>query len=337
MPGTKITEPFEKISEPASSRSLSVMRFLPMLAGTLLPLIIFGICRYLKFGNTASLLAGLMVIFENSLLVQSRFILIDPFLLLFGFSSLLTYLAYREKRNWKLFLLAAICAALTINIKWTGLTFPFLIVLMELYRVWKNKSEWKGFIKRGLIFTCITAVIYIGSFAIHFALLSNPGPGDAFMKSSFQSEPFFQKFTELNTEMFQANRRLTAEHSYGSKWYTWPVMYRGVYYWQHSTENEEARIYFLGNPIQRCFTFHYRWLWCKFPAVYSYRSGNVFVSLYGCSHFCHYSVSIHDRSDFPHQIQKDCSRWFDYYLCSIISLFCPLKLWFITEEGPIGS
>jgi hypothetical protein len=37
---------------------------------------------------------------------------------------------------------------------------------------------------------------------------------------------FFDKFTELNAEMYRANQTLTATHPYGSRWYTWPLEQR---------------------------------------------------------------------------------------------------------------
>ena len=61
----------------------------------------------------------------------------------------------------------------------------------------------------------------------------------------------FQKFIELNKEMYTANATLTATHPYSSKWYTWPFMVRPIYYWNHpSTDTPtESKIYLLGNPL----------------------------------------------------------------------------------------
>lgn len=54
----------------------------------------------------------------------------------------------------------------------------------------------------------------------------------------------FEKFYELNREMYQVNQGLTADHPYASRWYTWPFMKKPIYYWVSG----EARIYFMGNP-----------------------------------------------------------------------------------------
>ena len=53
--------------------------------------------------------------------------------------------------------------------------------------------------------------------------------------------------------MFRANKTLTASHPYGSKWYTWPLMIRPIYYWNASTKLGqvplESKIYLIGNPF----------------------------------------------------------------------------------------
>ena len=51
--------------------------------------------------------------------------------------------------------------------------------------------------------------------------------------------------------MFHANQTLTATHPYGSRWYTWPLEQRPIYYWEGETlaNGTQGNIYLLGNPI----------------------------------------------------------------------------------------
>lgn len=235
----------ERFGEP----DVAVLRLLPIWAGILLPLVIYGICRQLKFSLMVSFFAAMLVVFENSIIVQSRFVLIDAFLLLFGFASLYFYLLSRSKHSLKLFAASIILATGALSIKWTGATFLFLILVLEVYKalpVWRQGRFW---IKRALFVVVIPAIVYVGLFAIHFALLPNPGSGDPFMTQDFRNKSFIGKFTELNHEMLAANQRLTEEHSYGSEWYTWPIMSRPIYYWYKDLQTKESRIYLLGNPL----------------------------------------------------------------------------------------
>ncbi len=62
---------------------------------------------------------------------------------------------------------------------------------------------------------------------------------------------FFGKLFELNGVMYSANKTLVIPHPYSTKFYTWPLMQRGVYFWEeeHATSSPTfGRIYLLGNP-----------------------------------------------------------------------------------------
>ncbi len=251
------------------------IRIVPMIAGILLSLVIYALCRRLEFSKTASITAAILVSLENSLIVQSRFLLPDVILLLAGFSAILCYLEYIRRfpeKNRRWFLLASsVLAALALSTKWTGLTFLFMIVCLEFYRLFKNRTSFGNFAKKLSSFVAIYAgislVIYLTLFAVHFALLPKSGPGDAFMTPSFLKtlsnsqysadpivapEGFFGKFLELNREMYVTNKGMTATHPYSSKWYTWPFMIRPVFYWQGNTGSStqpQSYIYLLGNPF----------------------------------------------------------------------------------------
>ena len=94
-------------------------------------------------------------------------------------------------------------------------------------------------------FFLISLTIYFGVFALHFALLPNPGSGDAFMKPGFRENNVIKNIRDLNVEMYRSNQRLAASHPYSSQFYTWPLMTRPIYYWV----SENSRIYFFGNPV----------------------------------------------------------------------------------------
>lgn len=251
------------------------LRLVPIIAGIILPLIIYFICRRLDFSKISSFVAGALISLENSLIVQSRYLLPDIIMLVFGFSGILFYLEYRKKigakyRNW-LLAISTLCAGIALSIKWIGLTFVFLIIVMELVRLLYDKVGVKPFLKQSSIFIAkylfISTIIYISLFVIHFSILKNSGQGDAFMSLEFRKDligsmesknpnlvslSFWEKFTELNRVMFTSSSGMTATHSYSSKWYTWPIMHRTIFYWQDNnpiTPDKRSYIYLLGNPF----------------------------------------------------------------------------------------
>lgn len=246
---------FTNIGDKFQNNKYLSLRFLPSLAGVLLPLVIYLLVLQLGMSRSAAFIGGLLMVLENAILTQSRLILLDAFLLLFGFLSLLFYLKYKI-HNTKYLILFSVFAALAASIKWTGLAFLALPGLFELYRVFKNKNpeisihrhacrQAGNIAKLFLCFAVLPSIIYFSVFTLHFSLLTKPGSGDAFMDKEFHSYNVWDKFIDLNIEMYRGNTRLTATHSYGSNWYSWPVMARPIFYWV----KDNARIYYLGNPL----------------------------------------------------------------------------------------
>lgn len=236
---------FGNIGDQFPDRAYLWLRLLPTLAGVLLPLVIYLLVLELGFSKIAAFATGMMIVLENALLVQSKFMLLDGFLLLFGFSAWLMYALYRRKQHFGYIVVAAILGALALSVKWTGVTFLGVVGLFELFVLIK-KPETKN-VTSVVMLVVIPFTIYFSIFALHFKLLSRPGPGDAFMTQEFRDGKLstFAKFTELNAEMYRSNARLTAGHPYSSKWYSWLFMARPIYYWN----DVDQRIYLLGNPI----------------------------------------------------------------------------------------
>ena len=254
---------FADIGQKFPDDSYKWLRFLPKLTGAFLPLVIFLIALELGISQKFAFLAGLLLVFENSLLAQSRFILIDSFLLLFGFLGILFFLKHKKRQknishgrsfltnSTSYLLLAGVFASLAVSIKWTGFAFLGLIGIFYLISWIKSKEKTKSAV-RGLTFLIIIpSVIYFSTFAIHFSLLDKPGPGLAFHPPNFQETNILKKFAGLNLELYRSNARLGAGHPYTSQWYQWPFMNKPIYYWNSSTNSSQvsSKIYFLGNPF----------------------------------------------------------------------------------------
>lgn len=254
-------------------RAATILRLFPAIAGTVLPLIVYGIMRRLQISKIAAFTAAMLVVFENSLLVQSRFILFDIVMLSCGFGSVLAYLEWRRRGKGSaaaaMAFLAVLLAAAAVSIKWTGLAFLGLIIFMDLREHYegaagsiadKAASAIKASLPFALPSILAVLIVYFGVFAANFALLPRSGSGDPFMTPSFQKtlagspyasdpsvapEGLVGKFLEMNKRMFTADESLDVYHPYSSKWYTWPLMLRPIYYWEGAGEN----IYYLGNPF----------------------------------------------------------------------------------------
>ncbi|MDP3769941.1 MAG: phospholipid carrier-dependent glycosyltransferase [bacterium] len=262
---------FVTIGEQYADYQYIWLRFLPAFFGSLLAPLVYLLVWRLSASRWAAILAALFVVCENALLVQSKFILIDSFLLFFGFAALYLFFqsrAFFSQGRWGLWaaMAAAIGGGFAVSVKWTAGSFMGLMLafgLAELIRrlISRKKKEFFHALIGYSFLIVIPPLIYIAFFAVHFTLLPEKGPGNAYMTARFQQSQesgflisdFGANFYELNQEMFRANQRITATHAYSSKWYTWPFMLRGVYYWNKDIVGDSQtlyeKIYLLGNPF----------------------------------------------------------------------------------------
>lgn len=245
-----------------------ILRFLPALAGAALVPLVYVILRQLHLNRYIASFGAMLILFDNALLVESRFVLMDSLLLLAGFGAFSAYLVMRRTSNvtrWVWLGVVAILLGIVVSTKWSGLAMVGVVALFWLVDGVRHHIKWHRLIAEALAVIVIIGAVYVGSFVVHFALLDKSGEGDAFMTERFQStllgNPYYRvetsmsiwdKIIELNQEMYFAQNSLNSTvHPYSSKWYGWPLMSDPVYYWQGQilTNGSQGHIYLLGNPI----------------------------------------------------------------------------------------
>jgi dolichyl-phosphate-mannose--protein O-mannosyl transferase len=84
--------------------------------------------------------------------------------------------------------------------------------------------------------------VYAAGWALHFALLDQPGPGHAW---AVPTGDWLVDTVHAHRRMLASNYGLTAGHAYASPWWSWPLMLRPIYYWTDA----DAALYFVGNPV----------------------------------------------------------------------------------------
>lgn len=244
-----------------------VLRILPILAGAALVPLVYVIVRQLGLGRRIATLGALLVLLDNALLVESRFVLMDSMLLLAGMGALSCFLAMRHAkglRRWRWVIAVALCVGVLVSIKWSGLALVWLLAVGWFIDGVMRHISWRRMLGEAGVITAVVAAIYIGSFAVHFGLLTKSGEGDAFMSARFRSAlvgsaqydennnvSFGEKLIEQNREMYTAQSSLrTVEHPYASPWHGWPMMHKPVYFWQgDELDGKQGHIYLLGNPV----------------------------------------------------------------------------------------
>jgi dolichyl-phosphate-mannose-protein mannosyltransferase len=245
-----------------------VLRVLPALCGTLIVPAGYLILRQLGASRRVSMLGGLALLLDNALLVDTRFAFVEPLIIAAGLGAVSAGLAARTASGWKHWLfvvLSALLAGSALSFKWTGASALGMLGALWLSDVWRERKISTRAIAQAAALVVIPAAVYIATFAVHFALLTRVGPGQAYMPGRFhrtligapQYDPtfhisLFRNMADVHDAMRRGNRGLEyATHPAASKWYTWPIMKHPIAVWEDTQVGPGSKqmIVLLGNPV----------------------------------------------------------------------------------------
>ncbi|KAF2400471.1 dolichyl-phosphate-mannose-protein mannosyltransferas-like protein 1 [Trichodelitschia bisporula] len=183
------------------------MRLLSAVCGILtIPTIFLTLKAAGSRTTTAALGAGLLI-FENGLVTQSRLILLDSPLVIFTALTTLSFTCFTNQQEqgpskafkplWWFWLAATgLFLGATVSVKWVGLFTIAWVGSLTVVQLWvllgdtqtvTSRLWFKHLFARIFCLIVIPVAFYMAMFAIHFLCLVNPGEGDGFMSSEFQS------------------------------------------------------------------------------------------------------------------------------------------------------
>ncbi|KAI7469799.1 dolichyl-phosphate-mannose-protein mannosyltransferase 1 [Hortaea werneckii] len=183
------------------------MRLLPAICGVLSVPCMFLTLRAAGCRTLTAALGAALIVFENGLVTQSRLILLDSPLVIFTAMTALSWTCftnqhelgpkYAFKPSWWFWLaFTGLCLGATVSVKWVGLFTIAWVGSLTALQLWVLLGDttnvtprvwFKHLFARIFCLIVIPVAFYMGMFAIHFVCLVNPGDGDGFMSSEFQS------------------------------------------------------------------------------------------------------------------------------------------------------
>ncbi|XP_001603023.1 protein O-mannosyltransferase 1 [Nasonia vitripennis] len=224
---------FDRIgSQYAESAPLFALRLIPALCGSLLIPTAYHLALEIGLRQWSAAIAGLLLLLDNALLTQSRFILMESILIQFSLVGLLCIMKFRKVRDkpltlsWWFWLIAGFgnltCA---LCVKYVG----FYSLLLALYLV--GRDYWSLIPKKHLstmtlylhlmarifvIGTVITSV-YLSIFYVHLSVLTKAGPHDSVMTSAFQAslEGGLASITKGQPIEVTHGSQITLRHTHG--------------------------------------------------------------------------------------------------------------------------
>ena len=170
--------------------------------GALTVPLVFATMKESGYSVSACVLASCLVLFDNAHVAETRLILLDSTLIFSVALSFYCYVRFSKERNnafsfnwWKWLLLTGVALSCVISTKYVG-TFTFATVgaavLIDLWNLLDYRSGLtlkqflKHFLARGFSLIVFPFLIFLFWFYVHFAILTNSGPGDNFMSPEFQ-------------------------------------------------------------------------------------------------------------------------------------------------------
>ncbi|XP_063708877.1 protein O-mannosyltransferase 1 [Culicoides brevitarsis] len=192
---------FDKIgAEYTPNVPIFALRFVPALCGALLAPMVYKLLLQMKVSRISASLGGALIILDNALLTQSRFMLMESMLILFSVMGILFLMKFLDaKPFYPTWWLTGTCAALfissAISVKYVGVYAMYHAVILICRRLWdllkdRTLSDFNLGMRTVLTATLFAVVIvgvYLTSFYYHLTLLHKAGPHDSVLTSAFQA------------------------------------------------------------------------------------------------------------------------------------------------------
>ncbi|KAJ1913674.1 Dolichyl-phosphate-mannose--protein mannosyltransferase 4 [Tieghemiomyces parasiticus] len=220
---------FDKIGENYIERNVPYisMRAFPALLGTLLPVLSYLIMIESGYSVYTAFLVGMLIVFDNAMVVQSRLILLDTFMLLFLLGAVFFYIRFYKarytpftRRWWTRLALTGVCLGLVTSVKLVGLLTVGMVGVAVLTDLWRLLDVERGltirqwshhFAARAVGLIIIPVAVYVAGFYVHFAVLNRSGPGDTYMSPAFQGSLLDNPLHASSTEI-RFGQSITLKH-----------------------------------------------------------------------------------------------------------------------------
>lgn len=242
-------------------------------AGTLLVGVLMLLGRELTKSPTIGLIVGFLAAVENSLVLESRYVLLNIFLLLFGATGLLFFLMKDRFRKGSGAWYAAITAAslflgLAGSVKING--FVFLLVAWFFTQTVSGRARELSLAQSLIFLLFVPFAVFFGSIGFHFALFPPTSPVVAFFGpteiefiSSLRTRiPALMPGTALDAVAVRLAEIMLGglltlsihfgpmgHHPSASPWYSWPLLWRGIPFVSEGEAPLFRHVIWLGNPL----------------------------------------------------------------------------------------
>ncbi|NJK42197.1 MAG: phospholipid carrier-dependent glycosyltransferase [Acaryochloridaceae cyanobacterium SU_2_1] len=226
-------------------------RWMNAFVGSLVPLLWGAIAYQLTDRRSYTLLATGLAGLDGLLLVESRYALLNVYILFFGLLSHWFFLFSLNQQGWRRqwgLIATGVSIGATIGVKWNGLGFA-----LALYGLWLAS---KIAVRRGRVlrhsvpsFVTQTAQISGWSMGIYLPAIAALTYILLWIPHLLQNPEY--NFRQVHLQIFTYHHGLGGNtiHPYCSPWYTWPFLLRPISYFYQVTDQLTEALPLVGPPL----------------------------------------------------------------------------------------
>ncbi|MBR3049283.1 MAG: glycosyltransferase family 39 protein [Bacilli bacterium] len=195
-------------------------RFMGNIAGIIMIIVMYLFCKSMFKSTKLSVLGALIMTFDTFHFAQTRMGTVDSFLVLFIMLSYFNMYKYINNDKIKNLLLSGLFFGLSLCVKWIGLISGVGLAIMFFIHIIKNKKiNIKLLSKASIFFIIIPLILYFGIYIL-------------FPRNINMNMKNIPDIVANNKDMYNYHSNLKDTHPFSSPWYSWPISYRPVWYYQ---------------------------------------------------------------------------------------------------------
>ena len=256
-------EPYECVHPPLGKIIISIpiylfgmtafnYRLMGNIAGILMILVMYCIGKTIFRKERYGLISASIMALDGMHFVQTRIATVDSFLVLFCLTSFLFMMKYiytdkseNLRKKLKYLLLSGIFIGMAIATKWTAFFVALGLAILFFYHMIYNIIKSKSFDKNDLkiLGFCVLffVIIPIGIYLISYIPL--------FLNEGCRIKDV-NSFIKYQQNIYEYHSTLEATHPFTSSWYTWPILYKPMWYYVgYFGNNLVSTISCMGNPF----------------------------------------------------------------------------------------
>lgn len=246
-------------------------RVMGNIAGILMILVMYGIAKELFKDEKYAVFAALIIALDGMHFAQTRIATVDSFLVLFCLISVLYFIRYvkfkdNNKKRYTLLAISGLMWGCAVSVKWIscylglGLGIIFFIDYIFNKKIVLNKKFNYLPILMGIVcFVIIPIIVYVLSYIPVFMDENEVAVYDVTDENGITTQEVvrpdsLKNFLLYQYSMFQYHSNIGKgedyhEHPFTSKWYTWPISYKPMWFYTNSyDDNMKSTIVTMGNP-----------------------------------------------------------------------------------------